>query len=148
MNVDQIICELNDIKISIDRLSEHSLINDNYNFPFIRTDGDLVRYVKREIRDREIKRSILKEKIFSDPSWDIILELFHSRLIARCDYISTISTIAGVPSSTGLRHIGFLNEIGFVEREDHISDRRRVDVRISNKAFETIKEYFIRISQN
>ncbi len=72
--------------------------------------------------------------LFADPAWDIMLDLFiHD---ARGLSVSVSSACQGSvsPATTALRHLAELERRGIVHRRPHPSDRRVMNVRLSNEA--------------
>jgi DNA-binding MarR family transcriptional regulator len=148
MNFDQLIRELNEIKSSVVKLSENTPENKNYSFGFIRSHSELLGYTKKYIENRALRQKMIHPGIFSDPSWDILVELFYARLTGRIEYASSISTAGGTSPTTGLRHVSTLEEMGFLTKERQPGDKRRTVVKISDSAFELVRDFFVRTSQN
>lgn len=71
--------------------------------------------------------------LFEEPAWDILLDLFVSEREGREVSVSSACIAANVPSTTGLRWLGVLEEQGAILREPHPSDRRRINLRLSDE---------------
>jgi DNA-binding transcriptional ArsR family regulator len=80
--------------------------------------------------------------IFGEPAWDIILDLLISKLTEKQISITSACLASGVPPTTALRWIGYLEDLGIVEREECLTDNRRKYVKLSDSAFSSIKTYF------
>lgn len=69
--------------------------------------------------------------MFEEPAWDILLDLFVSERENRAVSVSSACLAAYVPPTTALRWIGVLEQHGAVWREPDQSDRRRINLRLS-----------------
>lgn len=92
---------------------------------------DTARYVYETRRMRE--RSF-GPGLFSDPSWDILLDLYISSREARKVTISSACIAASAPSTTATRHIAHLVQRGLVLRIPHPADARSSYLELSPKA--------------
>jgi hypothetical protein len=63
--------------------------------------------------------ALFGRRLFCDPSWDILLELFVSTLEGRKVTVSTACMAACAPTTTALRHIAYLVQEGLVVRRPH-----------------------------
>lgn len=97
--------------------------------------------VRRLIAARATRRQFFGGELFSDPAWDILLELYALRCEQLRASASKLCIAAGVPTTTALRWISKLESDGFVKREADPLDARRVWVEISDTGFETMKSY-------
>ena len=144
MNVDNIIIELNEIKSHI---SEINLKNVQYK-NHITNDYDFVIFLERYMKNRKMRNNNINSTIFLNPSWDILVELCYARMTRKPEYVSSIVRAGGTPPTTGLRHLGRLQKMGYVEREKQIHDKRRTIIRISDEAFNIMRDFFVRASRN
>ena len=96
-----------------------------------------------ELSRRRYRRRLFNEfDIFSDPAWDILLELFvvngaDSRLC-----VTAIGLESGVATTTIIRWISIIEKYGLVRRSPDYSDKRRIWVHITNKGSAIMREYF------
>ena len=65
---------------------------------------------------------------FSDPSFDMILQLYVATQEQRHITVSQLSSLSGGSSTTALRHIEHLEALGYILREADQVDRRRANV--------------------
>ena len=86
-------------------------------------------YVERMRRLRLKRNEVIGARLFRDPAWDMLLDLFASH--ERGERVSAIalSLSSGVPQSTALRTIQRLEEQGLIVREGDPDDLRRSWVR-------------------
>lgn len=112
----------------------------------IRAGGDEVRPTSIQIRSvlkaRICRKDFLNTKLFSDPAWDLLLELFALELEHRRVSVSELCRASGVPETTAVRWIRNLEEEGLIERRDDHLDARRVWVTLSAKGSSAMQRYF------
>lgn len=90
-------------------------------------------YSGRRARDRAFD----DPSLFSDPAWDIMLDLF----IAKNQHLISVSSAciaAAVAPTTALRWIDILIKKGLVERTPDQFDRRRTFVRLTKRGEELV----------
>lgn len=83
---------------------------------------------ERRWRDRHFQGC---RDLFTDPGWDLMLNLLVSETEARTVTTTAACRSAGVAASTALRYIHLLEERAFVQRISDRMDARRVIVRLS-----------------
>jgi hypothetical protein len=81
-------------------------------------------------------------RLFCDPSWDILLELFVSTLEGRKVTVSTACMAACAPTTTALRHIAYLVQEGLVMRRPHPADARSTYLELTEPAIAKLTQYF------
>jgi hypothetical protein len=143
MNAGTIIDELNEIKSAISEIKINTKLNKNS----ISNDYELIIFLEKYIKNRKLRNISIDSTLFINPSWDILVELCYARLVRKPEYVSSIVTAGGSPPTTGLRHLSRLHKLGYIERENQLHDRRRVMVKISDSAFNSMKEFFVRASR-
>ena len=105
--------------------------------------------VARELlRERRLREEIFGESLFSDPSWDMLLDLFASTEEGRSVSVSSLCIAATVPPTTALRWIEVLFERGLVTRSRDPSDGRRVFVRLSPTASTSMVRYLQKVRED
>lgn len=77
--------------------------------------------VLKLLRQRE---RVLGTKLFADPAWNIMLDLFVRRIDEHVTSVSSACIASGVPATTALRHIAILIENGFVVKNPSLTDQR------------------------
>lgn len=97
--------------------------------------------IYRMIRQRRLREQFLPHELFSDPAWDMLLDLYAARLEKRRVSVSSLCIAAAVPSTTALRWIKNMTDAGIFERQDDPMDGRRIFVTLSNKTAEAMKKY-------
>ena len=92
------------------------------------------RYVRALIAIRRTRQSSFMSVPFSDPAWDILLDLAAAALEQRDVSVSSLCIAANVPTTTALRHIKALQDGGIIERRSDPADARRAYIAISQES--------------
>jgi len=78
------------------------------------------------------------DSLFSDPGWDILLDLFIEDAEHRPVSVSSACIAAGVPPTTGLRWLERLQRRGLITRTPDPLDGRKVYIALTDLACERI----------
>jgi len=105
-------------------------------------DGELLKVARKLVKMRERRGEFLNPELFSDPSWDILLDLASARLEGKQAPVSSVCQAARVPMSTALRQIRNLVDMGLVRRWSDPDDRRRDLLEIEDGAMDAMRQYF------
>ena len=98
---------------------------------------------------RRLRTAIFGDaEIFSEPAWDILLDLYVAFADAKSVSVSSACIGSASPPTTGLRWLGVLAEKGLVMREQDPEDQRRVMVRLTNRGLEAMDQYFASVSSD
>lgn len=98
--------------------------------------------VEKSYKIRRERDSLFVPGLFSDPAWDILLDLYISEKAGKKICITSACIAAGVPASTGLRWIAILVQNGYVEREEDPADARRSFVSLTPTARGKLERLF------
>lgn len=101
-------------------------------------EAALARFLLRQRRRREI---VLGARHFSDPVWDMMLDLFAARVGGEEVATSSLIIAANVPQSTALRRIRQLVRNGDLVATSDPHDGRRTFVRMSDDLFECMASF-------
>lgn len=101
-----------------------------------RSTADMVYKLRRK------REKIFSPGLFSDPAWDILLDLYAAEGTQKGISITSSCLAAGVPASTGLRWITILIQNGYVERREDPADARRSLVNLTTKARDALEALF------
>lgn len=135
MQVNDVSSKLRAIADQIDGYVEAPLqVHDDRTFKYRsktpRLDfGRIAKIIYNARRSREKEIGI--EGLFSDPAWDILLDLLINETENRRVSITSACIASCVPSTTALRWLSTLEEYGLVERVEDKSDARRTFVRLT-----------------
>ena len=94
------------------------------------------------IKLRSARRRFFRDDIFSDPAWDMLLELYALEGEGRRVSVSKLSLASGVPGTTALRWLDKLEAQSLVVREDDPADGRRVWIKLSPSGASAMDSYF------
>lgn len=103
-------------------------------------------FARSIMRARALRAKHFPASFFSDPAWDILLELYALHCEGQRTMVSKLCLGAGVPATTVIRWIEKLCTDGFILRQEDQFDRRRVWVSISPAGFETMTRYLQQVS--
>lgn len=74
---------------------------------------------------RRCRTALFPDHLFSDPAWDILLELYVVHLEQQRTSVSSVCAASYAPASTALRWIAKLEAEGLIARTDDPLDARR-----------------------
>lgn len=98
--------------------------------------------VQQILETRRLRETCFGAEFFSDPAWDILLQLYAAKLGSRTISVSWLAGNAGVPWSTGMRSLNLLYRSGWIVRKQDRSDRRRVLVKLSDRGWSKMQRIF------
>ncbi|QCB44120.1 transcriptional regulator [Sphingomonas sp. PAMC26645] len=99
--------------------------------PFAVSDTVLVDMARRLYELRKVRDAMLGDALFSEPAWDILLDLFISEHEQRRLSVSAVCIGARAPSATALRYLTMLQDADLVERIRDARDGRRSHVQLT-----------------
>lgn len=99
------------------------------------------RWVRALIELSGTRSNYLPGKLFSDPAWDMLLDLAEARLSGKRVSVSSLCIAANVPATTALRRIGDLVAENLATRIRDPEDGRRVFVELTDDAFAQMMAY-------
>ena len=99
----------------------------------------LVRAVQAARRRRV---ALFDADLFSDPAWDILLELYALHLEQQRASVSGLYLASSVPGSTALRWVAKLERDGLVVRTDDSLDARRSWIKLTADGVERMRCFF------
>lgn len=107
-----------------------------------RSRYDILTAIRQGLHSRAQRGRYFSQRLFSDPAWDMLLELYAASLAQRRLSVSRLSQRACVPMTTTLRWIAALEKEGAIERQPDPLDGRRVFIMLSEKGRERMAAYF------
>ena len=90
--------------------------------------------LKAIIKARRNRQKFFEGDLFSDPSWDILLELTAAHLNGRQESVTSLAIAASVPASTAIRKIRELADRNLIHRWTDPNDARRIFVALTEDA--------------
>ena len=111
------------------------------------TDGtneafEQAKLVRRILRARAARTEYLSPRLFAEPAWDMLLELYVSHLMQRRVSITDLCEASRVPPTTALRWIDGIMAEGLVCRMRDPLDARRVFIDLTSKGQDALQRYF------
>lgn len=107
----------------------------------------VIKHVRTVIRARSSRTDFFNARLFSDPAWDILLELYLSELLQQRVSVSALGGSGGVAPTTVLRWLEILRTDGLIERTSDPLDARRVFVTLSPEASKAMQDYFATLGE-
>jgi DNA-binding MarR family transcriptional regulator len=98
--------------------------------------------IRQALLARQQRGRFFSSKLFADPAWDMLLELYAASLTERRMCVSRVAERSGVALTTGLRWIKVLEEEGLIDRENDRFDQRRMYLSLSKKGRIGMNAYF------
>ncbi len=99
--------------------------------------------VRRMLRQRQVRARYFEGDLFSDPAWDMLLDLTAARGEGKRVSVTSLCIASGVPPTTALRWIGQMVEAGLFVRICDDSDRRRAFIDLSEGTVGAMARYFV-----
>lgn len=91
---------------------------------------------------RKRRTAVFPEELFSDPAWDILLELYAAHLEQHRISITGVCAASSVPTTTALRWIAKLQQDGLVVRTGDPLDARRSWIALTSVGVERMRSFF------
>jgi DNA-binding MarR family transcriptional regulator len=104
-------------------------------------------FAKKLVRQTEIRSQFFPPEICSDAAWSMLLDLYISQTDLRSVSVGSLCIAGNVPNSTGLRWISLLIDKGLIQRYPDPRDRRRILVRLTEKAASQMEACLTRMAQ-
>jgi DNA-binding MarR family transcriptional regulator len=98
-------------------------------------------FIRSIIRVRRLRDHFFKSDLFSDPAWDMLLDLMAARVEGRQVAVSSLCIAAAVPPTTALRWIKSLCDQGLFVRIADPEDGRRVFIELSGETAARMEAY-------
>ncbi len=103
--------------------------------------AELINVFSSIVKRRQMRERFFDSDLFADPAWDILLDLALARLNDKRVSVTSLCIAAKVPTTTALRYIKHLTDIGIIERTGDPNDLRRSHLALSDDAFGRMSAY-------
>lgn len=97
--------------------------------------------LKSLIEIRRIRFRHFAGSSFTDPGWEMLIDLMSARLAKRPVSVSSACVAAGVPATTALRWVDHLAKSGLIQRLPDPTDRRRVLLELTEEGCRRMEVY-------
>lgn len=94
------------------------------------------------LRARRMRADFLPGKLFADPAWDMMLDLFAARLKHQQVSVSSLCMASGVPPTSARRWIDALVSRGLFERQADPNDGRRIFISLADEVADNMARWF------
>ena len=101
--------------------------------------------IRRMIRQRQARARFFEAELFSDPAWDILLDLSAAREERAQVSVTSLCIAAGVPATTALRWIGQMVDADLLVRVSDPHDRRRAYIALADNTADAMARYFAEV---
>lgn len=108
----------------------------------------LQQFARSILKSRQRRREFMDTSTFSEPAWDMLLDLTSAALEGRSVPVLSVSAAANVPLTTALRYVKLLVEGGIVKRWDDPNDRRRSLLALEDEALAGMIKYLSNVWQS
>lgn len=88
------------------------------------------------------RNSFFPGDLFSDPAWDMLLDLYAAELGQVRVSVTSLCIASNAPTSTALRWISTLEQQGLIERRSDPLDGRRFFLSLTREAVASFERYF------
>ncbi len=88
-------------------------------------------YLRALVAARSDRAAIFDANLFSDPAWEMMLDLAVAEVSNRSISVTSLCIASGAPTTTALRRIDDLREAGLVDKMPDARDKRRIVVRLT-----------------
>ena len=111
----------------------------------IQRQGSLADFARQMLDQARSRSRFLPGAIFADPQWLMTLDLFIAAEEGREVSVSSLCCASGVPQTTALRHIRYLQAQGIFERKSHPNDKRIALMRLAEASRGQVARYLASI---
>ena len=98
-------------------------------------------FIRSMIRARRLRDHFFRGGMFSDPAWDMLLDLMAARVEMQRVAVSSLCIAAAVPPTTALRWIKTLCDQGLFIRIADQEDGRRIFIELSDDTAAMMEAY-------
>ncbi len=91
---------------------------------------------------RRVRGQYFPSELFSDPCWEMLLDLYDAQLTNAEVTITSLGAASGVPLTTAMRRMETLQQHGFIERSGDPDDKRRTIVRLTKPGLDAVDKFF------
>ena len=108
----------------------------------VAADGEgAVELIRAMLRARRLRDRFFAPELFSDPAWDMLLDLAVAGLERKRVAVSSLCIAASVPPTTALRYIKTMTDAGLFVRRPDRTDGRRVFIELSEGTLAAMLRY-------
>ena len=106
------------------------------------------RIARSWLKARRIREEMFGSGLFSDPAWDILLDLYTAEAKGELVQITSLAAAAAIPHSTAIRWAKILTRDGLLVRNQDPGDARRIHISLSPHASKLMHDYFEKLDRD
>ncbi len=106
----------------------------------------LGKLARRLIVDRRKREAQFPSLLFSDPAWDMLLDLFAAETEDKKISVTSLGIASAAPQTTAHRWIETLEEQNLIKRRRDSDDGRRMYVKLSALGYDRMHSYLSEVS--
>jgi DNA-binding MarR family transcriptional regulator len=91
---------------------------------------------------RRLRESVFGAEVFKEPDWAIMLDLYATGPSGKRIQVTDVPIMTGLSRTTARRHLGELEEAGWITHVEDAGDHRRTLVSLSDKGWVMMTLYF------
>lgn len=130
------------LKRIADQISEtQAIFSNEAQSNVLEIDSNISNWLNRTVKLRKLREKHFLPGLFSDPAWDILLDLALAKIEGQKISVSSLCIAASVPTTTALRRIRAMMDAGLIRLEPDIADKRRTYVAIDERTYDSMVAY-------
>lgn len=141
---DDILLQIN-LRLRLDEIADLKAEQLRLGARRLPTGEELTSLAYKIYRARRLRDRMMKEDLFGEPAWDMLLALFCLPARGQFLTITGLGYAANVPPTTGLRWQRTLRAQGLIECRRDCIDRRKQFVRLTESGRELMGGYLTRL---
>ena len=106
-------------------------------------DHALCEMARSIYRARRRRENFFPANLFGEPAWDILLDIFIHATAGTSLTVTSVCIASAVPTTTALRHIAQLEEMGFVIKQAVSGDARAKSIHMTPSGYEAMRRYIL-----
>jgi CheY-like chemotaxis protein/DNA-binding MarR family transcriptional regulator len=91
---------------------------------------------------RRLRSKHFPSELFSDPCWEMLLNLYDAHLAGAEVSVTSLSAASGVPQTTALRRMDALQGHGLIVRIEDKIDKRRTIINLTESGLAAVERFF------
>lgn len=91
--------------------------------------------------ERKRRTQYFNSAMFNEPAWDMLLALYITEVAGSRQSVGKLISWVGVPQTTALRWIAYLEKEHLVSRETDLVDRRIMYIDLTERGRDSLERY-------
>ena len=107
----------------------------------------LLEMVRRVMSERRLLAELSQGDLFTNGPWNMMLDLYENAWLEKPISVSSLTIASGIPPTTALRYIAYLQDVKLLTKRGDSYDGRRVLVHLTKLGFNQVTEYLTRFAR-